>query len=147
TNGCVSLNSSNLDERQTFSPLLEADLATFHHRLMLEYHLGQNDEWSELGQSFIELASCDPIHQKSQELRQNPDANLLNQLVHIEDARRLRLISQAKEENKKSWHQNTIHVQFTSRSYFNREALSPDENLIQWPKSHDIWQDEWPAAD
>lgn len=143
--GCIPLSPAEYGSRDLFQPLLRADLAAFQHKLTIDHHLGRADAWTEVGQAFLALATCNPIDGRSSALLAEPDAALLHQLAVVEETRRLRLISQARHFQRRVWHQDTVHTQFTSRSFFNRTPGPLDQDLIRWPDPKDAWQDEQPA--
>lgn len=143
--GCVPMHSYSPERGDIFGPLHRGDLSAFEHKLSIDRHAGRDDAWTDLGQAFLDLAICREIAPPSERVRAEPEAHLLYELVILEDQRRLRLIAGSTADARQSWHAGTVHTRFTSRTFFNREAAEVDEDLIRWPESGDVWQDEWPA--
>ncbi len=143
---CVPLQESAPDRGDLFAPLHEADLSSFEQGLTLDEHTGRADHWTALGRAFLNLANCRPIDPAPPVVADDAVTLLLYELVRLEDRRRLRLVHQSFEAGVGAWHRGTVHTQFTSRTFFNRDAAPTDDDLIHWPHVEpEAWPDEWPA--
>ena len=144
--GCVPMEEQVPDRGDIFAPLHRADLAGFEHKLIQDDHAGRDDAWTDVGFAFLDLATCRELPDEAPaRLEDNPEAHLVYELVRLEDERRLRLIRQARELDRRQWHVGTVHTRFTSRDFFDRSGESVDDELIRWPDVRDKWPDEWPA--
>lgn len=147
---CVTLSTEEHSVPDPFAALWNRDLSRFEYNLQTQRHAQTQDAWTQVGEALLHLANCTPIppyfpREPSATSTPAPLAQFAHTLVRLEDLRRLRLLHAPRHESNPQWHRGTIHTSFTSKTFFQRNPATPDQDLIVWPDTRDTWLDEHPA--
>lgn len=144
--GCLPYTRATAGDGEVFDLLYRRDLSGFEQRIAVENHVGAADEWTRVGEAWLDLANCRPVDRDPFAEGADPsaDAQFVYATLVLEDTRRRLRAARSMSGARRGT--STLLVDRMRRGDFFERA--PDEtpsDVIRWPGEDEQWADEKPA--